>query len=159
MVYSVFDLDYTLYSLPKHIPFEYKYLKKEPYLVNLINQLPGKKAIFTNGTRQHAYNSVISMGLENVFHFIEGRDSLNGLKPDPQVFINFMIKNNMDISDKVIFFEDTLSNLKIAKNIGWNTVLITGDDKVQMLPRPSGVDFVFPNIIESLNFFNYHMNS
>ena len=41
MVYWIFDLDYTLYSLPKNIPFDYKYLKTDIVLKKLINALPG----------------------------------------------------------------------------------------------------------------------
>lgn len=159
MIYWIFDLDYTLYSLPKTIPFDYKYLKNDPSLKQSIDELPGKKGIFTNGTRQHAYNSVVSMGLENVFHMIDGRDSLEGLKPDPNIFIKFMRKNEISLRDKVLFFEDTLENLEMAKKLGWITIFIQGDSTAKMFPRPKGVDFIFPNIKEALNLFNHHMNS
>ena len=159
MIYWIFDLDYTLYSLPKSVPFRYEYLKNEPEIKQRIDMLPGKKGIFTNGTRGHAYNSVVTMGLENVFHFIDGRDSLQGLKPDLTVFIEFMRKNNIKVNDKVLFFEDTLLNLQTAKKIGWITILIQGDSTTQLFPRPEGIDFIFNNIKEALQFFNHHINS
>jgi FMN phosphatase YigB (HAD superfamily) len=159
MVYWIFDLDYTLYSLPKNIPFDYKYLKTDIVLKKLINALPGEKGIFTNGTREHAYNSVIKMGLENVFNFIDGRDSLEGLKPEPNIFIKFMRKNNISINDKVLFFEDTLPNLEVAKRLGWITIYIQGDSSSNLLRRPKSVDFIFSNIKEALYFFHNHMNS
>lgn len=159
MVYWIFDLDYTLYSLSKNIPFEYKYLKSNPELKMLLNMLPGKKGIFTNGTRQHAYNSVVKMELQQVFDFIDGRDSLNGLKPDPNVFVEFMRKNKISLNDKVLFFEDTLSNLQFAKRLGWVTIFIQGDTNTAVFPRPKGVDFIFTDIEQALHFFNHHMNS
>lgn len=159
MVYWIFDLDYTLYSLPKHIPFSYKYLKNEPELKYQIDILPGKKGIFTNGTRGHAYNSVVTMGLQDTFHFIDGRDSLEGLKPDPYVYGRFMQKNNIVSKNLVVFFEDTLSNLQTAKKLGWITVFIQADNTIPLFPRPQGVDFVFKNIKEALNFFNHYMRS
>ena len=157
MVYWIFDLDYTLYSLPKHIPFNYKYLKNDPEIKQRIDMLPGKKGIFTNGTRGHAYNSVITMGLQDTFHFIDGRDSLEGLKPDIEIYKRFIQKNNMKSKEPVIFFEDTLINLQVAKQFGWITVLILGDSATQLFPRPRGADFVFKNIKEALEFFNHHM--
>ena len=159
MVYWIFDLDYTLYSLSNNIPFDYKYLQPEPELRMLLDMLPGKKGIFTNGTRQHAYNSVMNMELQKVFDFIDGRDSLNGLKPDPNVFVEFMRKNKISLNDKILFFEDTLSNLQFAKKIGWVTVFINSDTNTRVFPRPPGVDFVFSDIKQALHFFNNHMNS
>ena len=169
MLHWVFDLDYTLYSLPKHIPFGYDKLHLDPELKRSINSLPGRKAIFTNGTRQHAYNSVVAMGLEQVFHSIEGRDSVDGLKPDPHVYYKFIQKNQIEVGDKILFFEDTLSNLQTAKEFGWITVYIKGDSssyqRPQQLQRPQrphhprGVDFSFSNITEALEYFNHHMET
>ena len=157
MVYWIFDLDYTLYSLSKNIPFSYKYLKNDPEIKQRIDMLPGKKGIFTNGTRGHAYNSVVAMRLQDTFHFIDGRDSLEGLKPDIEIYKKFIQKNNMNLKESVIFFEDTLINLQVAKRLGWITVLILGDSATQLFPRPQGADFVFKNIKEALSFFNHHM--
>ena len=157
MVYWIFDLDYTLYSLSKNIPFSYKYLKNDSEIKQRIDMLPGKKGIFTNGTRGHAYNSVVTMGLQDTFHFIDGRDSLEGLKPDIEIYKKFIQKNNMNLKESVIFFEDTLINLQVAKRLGWITVLILGDSATQLFPRPQGADFVFKNIKEALAFFNHHM--
>ena len=157
MITWIFDLDYTLYSLPKTIPFEYKFLHKDPYLRKSLDKLPYKKGIFTNGTREHAYNSVIKMGLENIFDFIEARDSLNGIKPYVNVYLKLIQKQKINTNHKIFFFEDSLENLKVAKKLGWITVFIQGKTTSPLFPRPSYVDFIFKDIYQALDFFNYHL--
>ena len=50
MLYWIFDLDYTLYTMNKNIEFSYSLLKNDNFLSLLLSFLPDKKIIFTNST-------------------------------------------------------------------------------------------------------------
>lgn len=158
MLYWVFDLDYTLYSIPKSIEFSYDLLKKDERVNTLLRSYPLRKEIFTNGTLQHAYNVLQKMKMYNIFHRIEARDTLDGLKPNQAVFLNFIKKGNIQPNDVVVFFEDTLENLKVAKEFfNWKTVYIYSDLHSNY-KKPYFVDFVFPNINTALEYFHFKFN-
>ena len=149
MLYWLFDLDYTLYQLPKDKAFRYTLLQKDRQLEYLINELPSKKIIFTNGTNGHAIQCINKMGIENCFHNIVGRDDILQMKPNTLAFHRFNNINNISSQDKCVFFEDNVDNLVEAKNLGWITVLISPTQYVHPY-----IDFCFPNIHIALNYFN-----
>ena len=80
MLYWVFDLDYTLYNLSKQELFDYNKLKEDVEVTNYLRKFPLYKCIFTNGTHGHAVKSLQRLNMNNIFHHIEARDTLNGLK-------------------------------------------------------------------------------
>ena len=156
-MYWIFDLDYTLYDIPRHLEFDYVHLKKNAELKENINKLPDKKGIFTNGTLMHAYNGLIALGLEDVFHFIDARDSLHGLKPDKDVYLRLLNKNKIDRQEKIIFFDDSVDNLKMGKFLGWITVHIHSLEN-PIIFREQYIDFTFNTIEDAVNFFNHHLH-
>ena len=148
MLFWVFDLDHTLYQLNSRY-FSYSYLKKNNKLKNLLTLLPCNKIVFTNGTIGHAKQCLKIMDLNNSFHKVYARNHFNNkLKPNIYVFKKFISLNNIKIKDKIVFFEDSIENLIVAKSFGWITVLIGNYNK--KLPE---IDFYFLNINEALNFF------
>ena len=153
MLYWIFDVDHTLYQLPKNTPFfSYSFLSKDKQLNYLLNILPCKKLLFTNGTKDHGIETVKTLGIKDKFpdSKIVGRDTLGGLlKPDINAFYKFIELMKIKQNDKIVFFEDTAENLITAKSLGWITVLI-GTRK----PMTSDVDFWFSDINQALNYFN-----
>ena len=153
MLYWVFDVDHTLYQLPKDSPFfSYSFLSPDPQLKYLLSTIPCKKLLFTNGTKGHGITTVEKLNVKEKFpdKCIVGRDTLNGLlKPDINAFSEFISLMNIKNNDKVVFFEDTAENLVTAKSLGWITVLI-GNKR----PMVSDVDFWFADINQALNYFH-----
>ena len=80
------------------------------------------------------------------------------MKPHIKSF-NFVQKNilfqdyNTDLNNTFIFFEDTLENLRMAKNLGWFTIWINPHYNRGKLY--DFVDYSFPNIYDAL----YKINS
>jgi len=149
----IFDLDYTLYS-PSDVDetntiLYYQSFEKKPFLNNLLRSLRGDKYIFSNGNAEHVKHVIEKMKLKNIFKNTANVDEFSVLKPHIQSYHYVMDKFNIDEGDFTIFFEDTLENLKTAKNIGWRTVYINDNyiDKVDY------VDFCFPTIEKALLFF------
>ena len=86
MLYWIFDLDYTLYDLPTNIKFEYELLNNDHQLNYLLQNLPSKKLLFTNGTFGHGIVSLKKMNIINNFEKIIARDTINDLKPNYSSF-------------------------------------------------------------------------
>ena len=154
MLYWIFDLDYTLYDIPKEYPFNYSLINKNMALKNLLKNLPHNKIIFTNGTKGHAIHTCEIIGILDQFYYsnIYGRNE-TGFKPSIESYLKIIDYNNIKQTDKVIFFEDTIENLVAAKeNFNWITVLIG-----EYINSPY-VDFSFSNINQALSFFNNCIN-
>ncbi len=95
-----------------------------PGLRTALAALPGRKFIYTNGSRRHAARVVGKMGLSEVFdgHFgIE--DSAYAPKPQAASYAAFCRQTGAD-PHQSIFFEDLSRNLAPAKAIGFTTVLV-----------------------------------
>ena len=70
------------------------------------------------------------MKLENVFHKISCRE-LTGFKPNINSYMRLFKIANLNFNEKTYFFEDTIENLLIAKNLGWITILISPNSNVR----------------------------
>ena len=90
MLYWIFDLDYTLYDIPKEIGFDYKLLKNDTQLNYLLEMLPFKKYIFTNGTFSHGLVCLDKMNIINNFEKIIARDTITDLKPNFSSYKKFI---------------------------------------------------------------------
>ena len=86
---------------------------------------------------------------------IFARDVIPYMKPERRSFIfvnNEIIKDVMKHNKKIkriVFFDDLKDNLKMAKQFGWTTVLINPNLK----EKENFIDYVFPNIYESIIYF------
>ena len=149
MLLWIFDLDYTLYNIPKDIQFKHSYLKKDNYLGILLSFLPNKKLIFTNSNKAHCELSLNLIGIIGNFDTIMTKDD-NTLKPDLSSYVTFIKKNKITKNDRCIFFEDTEENLRTAKLFGWTTVFIG------YINTRNYIDYSFNTIHDALEYFVKH---
>ena len=99
-------------------------LKEDNKLRKILLMLPGKKYIFTNGTKKHAENVLKKLNLENIFQSIFGIKEANYLpKPNIETYNLFLKINNIDPKTSIMF-EDMGRNLIPAKKLGMTTVLL-----------------------------------
>jgi len=116
-------------------------LDPDPQLRENIKALPGRKFIFTNGSKGHARNVAGHLNLFDLFdgHFgIEDVDYVP--KPKRSPYIKFCDVFDID-PETAIFFEDSLRNLEVPKHMGMRTVLVTSDEDWGHEPevtRPAG---------------------
>lgn len=150
----VYDLDFTLYQFNSHKDFDYNLLNYNPNLNNNIKSLKGKKVLFTNGNLLHTMACIRKMKLENVFHKISCRE-LTGFKPDINSYLRLFKIANLNFNEKTYFFEDTIENLLIAKNLGWITIFISPNRNVRRNVKNTfpKIDFVFSDVMEATNHF------
>jgi len=127
-------------------------LKADPRLRAHIQALPGRKFIYTNGSKGHARNVAGHLNLFDLFDGSFGIEDGDYVpKPKRSPYIKFC--DNFDIDpETAIFFEDGLRNLKVPKYMGMTTVLVTSEvdwsDEPE-ITRPAGnstqadyVDFI-----------------
>ena len=118
-------------------------------LAEEIARLPGRKLIFTNGSRNHALETVEKLGLGGLFE--EAFDiAAAGLVPKPHngAYDAFFRAHGVEPTQAAMF-EDIAKNLAVPRQRGMTTVLVTGKpgrvDHRQPPDRelpPAAADFV-----------------
>ena len=96
-------------------------------LKNTIQELKGKKYIFTNANYGHVEKVLEKLKMENIFDGcfdISESDYLP--KPHKEIYESFQEKFNLDNSSTAMF-EDLHINLKVPSAMGWDTVWVTNN--------------------------------
>ncbi len=102
-----------------HTPIE-----PDPALATAIQQLPGRKFIYTNGSRKHAEAVAARLGI--VDHFEDIFDIVAAdlvPKPAPEPYQKFFDETGIDPKSGAMF-EDLVKNLRVPKQAGMLTTLI-----------------------------------
>lgn len=110
--------------LEKAHDIDYSRLMPDPALGEEIRALPGRKFIFTNGSRSHAESTARQLGILD--HFDEIFDVIAaGLVPKParETYDKFLGLHRVDAANAAMF-EDLARNLTVPKSLGMTTVLI-----------------------------------
>jgi putative hydrolase of the HAD superfamily len=100
-------------------------LQPNPALAREVGRLPGRKLIFTNGSRNHAILTVRQLGLDGLFEdaFDIVAASLTP-KPAEEAYQAFCNRYDVD-PRRAAMFEDVARNLAVPKAKGMKTVLVT----------------------------------
>jgi putative hydrolase of the HAD superfamily len=97
---------------------------ESPHLSAALARLPGRKLIFTNGTRAHAERVAGKLGVlhhfEDIFDII---DSAYVPKPKPEPYARFLSEHGID-PRRAAMFEDMPHNLIEPHALGMRTVLV-----------------------------------
>ena len=112
-------------------------LKPNPALAREVGRLPGRKLIFTNGSRAHALLTASALGLDGLFE--DAFDIVAaGLTPKPAeaAYEAFFEAHGVD-PRAAAMFEDVAKNLAVPRARGMSTVLVT--------PRPGQADYRQPH--------------
>ena len=137
-------------------------LQEDNDLRKILLLLPGKKYIFTNGTKKHAENVLKKLNLENIFQSIFGIKEANYLpKPNLETYNLFLKTYNIDPKTSIMF-EDMGRNLIPAKELGMKTVLLkrklpnknnsNQEDKYKDLWNDNyDADYIIDDIVKFLN--------
>ncbi|PCJ75422.1 MAG: pyrimidine 5'-nucleotidase [Rhodobacteraceae bacterium] len=95
-----------------------------PALRAAISALPGRKIIYTNGSRAHGTGVSNALGLDGVFDAIYGvEDAGYTPKPDHAAFQKVFAADGIN-TERAAMFEDDIRNLEIPHQMGMNTVLV-----------------------------------
>ena len=94
-------------------------------LASAIFTLPGRKLIFTNGSRDHAFKTATQLGLHHMFEDIFDIVAADFVpKPAEQTYERFFDAHGVDPT-KAAMFEDIAKNLFVPHARGMITTLVT----------------------------------
>ena len=119
-------------------------------LAAAIDALPGRKLIFTNGSRAHALNTVEGLGLRGLFEDVFDIVSADFIpKPAEDTYLKFFRDHRVSPATAAMF-EDIVHNLEAPRKHGMATTLVVprlgGGDHREIWERaveiPAHVDFV-----------------
>lgn len=100
------------------------HLEPDPTLAAAIAALPGRKIIYTNGSRKHAEGVTLARGLSDVFDAMYGVEHANYVpKPRAEAFAEIIRKDGF-APEKAAMFEDEERNLEVPKALGMATILV-----------------------------------
>jgi len=133
-----------------HWSLDYKSLiKRDTSLRHILQSLPLKKFLFTNADKTHAQKCLQALDIpEEIFDDIIDVVAVRFKnKPDFDSFSTALAKANVDEPSKALLFDDSVRNLRAAKNLGWRVVGVGRTSK-------EGVDFC-DAWIPSLHYLPY----
>ncbi|MEM6669832.1 MAG: pyrimidine 5'-nucleotidase [Pseudomonadota bacterium] len=101
---------------------------KDPALGAAIEALPGRKIVYTNGSRGHGDRVIAQLGIAEVFDGVFGiEDSAYLPKPHRAAF-EMVLKTTKIAPASAAMFEDTARNLEVPHELGMKTVWTPTDD-------------------------------
>ena len=96
----------------------------DPELDQALSTLPGRKLVFTNGSKGHAHRILEKLGIARHFDAVFDIVSADFVpKPDPAPYDAFIGAYGIDPA-RAVYFEDMARNLFPAKERGMHTVLV-----------------------------------
>ncbi|GIL40023.1 pyrimidine 5'-nucleotidase [Roseiterribacter gracilis] len=126
-------------------------LGPNPRLGALIEKLPGRRLVYTNGSRTHASRILAKLGIDK--HFVEIFDIIAAdyvPKPDPRPYLTLTQRFGIDPA-RACMVEDLAVNLEPAKAMGMTTVWLEGSIGVDgARPRGPFVDYTITNLTDWL---------
>ncbi|MBG1232759.1 pyrimidine 5'-nucleotidase [Aestuariivirga litoralis] len=127
---------------------DYDAVKFHPGLKAAIENLPGRKLVFTAGTRAHARNVLKNLDCSDTFEDIfDIHDAGFIPKPSAEPYELFLTRHGIT-PERSIFFEDIVENLIVPRAMGMKTVLVGRQDEALL---PAHVDYVTADLAEFLN--------
>jgi putative hydrolase of the HAD superfamily len=104
-------------------------IRAERGLARLLRRLPGRKILLTNGPQRYSSEVVRHLGLHRHFaHHVAIEDmQVHGqLRPKPsKLMLRRLLRKHGVAASRCILVEDTLANLKSARQVGMRTAWVT----------------------------------
>lgn len=122
---------------------DHSVLAPDAELRDLVERLPGRRIIFTNGGGGHAQRVLESLKLDGLFETVfDIEDAELTPKPQRECYERLQSRCAFDAASALLI-EDTLRNLEPAHEMGFATALV---GPVHPEPRPPYVDHWAPDV-------------
>ncbi len=135
---DVHDYLYFIHGMPVD-----KYLAPNPALAEMLDDIPLRKTVYTNGISEYARRVLHALGVADRFEQVIGIEEV-GLCSKPYMVAYERMLAQLDAQGfECIMVEDSARNLRPAKALGMTTVLVDAE------PDGDGsVDFVVGSVLE-----------
>ena len=102
---------------------------RSPALAAMVDALPGRKVVFTNGSESYARRVLAALGVEGAFDEVYGIEFMEYVaKPSPYPYAKLLRATGAEGS-RSLFVEDRPENLLPARDLGMFTVLVRGSEE------------------------------
>jgi putative hydrolase of the HAD superfamily len=109
----------------------------------MLERLPGRKIVFSNGPQVYARAVLGAMGIRHHFDAVYGIEQMRfHPKPQARAFRHLLHDHKLD-PRRCVLVEDTAENLRTARRLGMKTVLVGRGMK-----RPAYVDVRIASILD-----------
>ncbi|TPE53696.1 pyrimidine 5'-nucleotidase [Amaricoccus solimangrovi] len=99
-------------------------IAESPELRAALAALPGRRIVYTNGSREHARRVTKALGLDGAFDALYGfEDARHVPKPEATAFATVFALDGLD-TRRAAMFEDDPRNLAVPHRLGMRTVLV-----------------------------------
>jgi len=106
---------------------DFSVLPKDPALATALAALPGRKIVYTNGTKPYASDVLTACGLDGIFEAVYGVEHANYRpKPEQAAFEAVFALDGLPPQTGAMF-EDTIRNLTVPHAMGMRTVHVAPD--------------------------------
>lgn len=128
---------------------DYSAVMHSAALVNAIASLPGRKLVFTAGTKPHADRVLARLGLSGAFDAVfDIVDAAYIPKPQQEPYDRFLQMHHITPASAA-FFEDIARNLEVPHAMGMVTVLVEGEDQAANMAHVHHVTADLPHFLLS----------
>jgi putative hydrolase of the HAD superfamily len=139
-------------------------VRAERGLARLLRRLPGRKILLTNGPLRYSTDVVRHLGLQRHFadHVaIEDMHVHGRLRPKPsKLMLRRLLRKHGICAQRCILVEDTLANLKSARQLGMRTVWVTQYLRTRAAPAAAGVpDAARPKLLNCPHYVDVKVKS
>lgn len=106
-------------------------IKPDPQLPEMLKRIKCKRWVFSNSTRDHVERCLKILGISDLFEGVIAASSVDMFsrcgyvtKPNPKCFQAAMDIAGVSDPKACIFMDDSVRNIKTAKELGWHGVLV-----------------------------------
>ncbi|MDX2144916.1 MAG: pyrimidine 5'-nucleotidase [Rhodospirillaceae bacterium] len=125
---------------------DHSVLTQDGELSRAIEQLPGRKIIFTNGTAFHAERVIERLGCSaHIDDIFDIRAARYMPKPNHQPYHDLLVRHGI-APKRAVMIEDSQANLKPAADLGMTTVLVHDASGPHPEPGAAHCDFVIDDL-------------
>jgi putative hydrolase of the HAD superfamily len=143
---ALHDVDIHAYlDFVHNVPVD-KYLDPNPALATMLDGIPIRKAIYTNGTSAHGWRVLQALQVSDRFEQVIGIEEVGLRNKANSDAYEQMLALLGARGPECIMIEDTAHNLRPAKALGLTTVLVSADGSAG--PPEEGVDFLVESVLE-----------
>mmetsp|Transcript_3016 Transcript_3016/g.4367 ORF Transcript_3016/g.4367 Transcript_3016/m.4367 type:complete len:281 (-) Transcript_3016:3-845(-) len=120
-----FDLEDFLKTVHE-LPNAKEYIKEDPDLKEVLNRVKVDKWVFTASTNEHATRCIKLLGISSCFEnpIIDVRAANWHTKHSEECYVAAMRIAGVSDPDECYIVDDSWSNIKAAKKMGWKTALV-----------------------------------
>ncbi len=131
---------------------DYTIIPANPALNAILQNMPAKKVIYTNGSVDHAHKVLFQLGIDpKIFDYIFDVSHAGYIpKPAPQAFDKVFAQFDIDFKSAAMV-EDIAKNLVHPKNLGMTTILMKSSGHLAMDLVPY-IDYIHDDIAQLLQY-------